>query len=279
MLGIDKQRTKASAACVSPGSRIGEAEAPSDYSCISGKGLFLSDRPCDCSAESCEALAEHSKQHEAGSATTCHHLDGKRLSGLSQETFDVGREVSFLKRRLSLQPLVSGRWGCNLLERHSDLSAFTEELCSYSRGAAALCFLVLPFSPPRAEECPWEIGRQAPPRGSSQYDSQPSSLQSLEGAEGVSVAPADDWVTLENGVSALEMRILLRECFVATSGSRDAGVQGHMAMKVRKGTRVKRMNCRRFWVGVLLTYIYLHIHTYIYVCVFICKYIYVYIMH
>ncbi|KAL8434206.1 hypothetical protein ACSSS7_003307 [Eimeria intestinalis] len=140
-------------------------------------------------------------------------------------------EVSLLKRRINLHSYSSGTWGvCNLLERHSDLAAFTEELCTYSRAASALRFLVLPFEPPRGAECPWEVGRQAAPLNISKFAS--SNIPEQK-SEGNLRASAEAWVFLPNGsAAALDLRILLRECFVALSGTRDAGSQGRMAMKV-----------------------------------------------
>lgn len=135
-------------------------------------------------------------------------------------------EVSLLKRRISLHPLVSGTWGCNVLTRYSDLAAFTEELCNYSRGAAALRFLVVPFVPPGGAESPWEIGGQAPPSLKSRIQLESPSPRSPTKEP---QAPAEAWV---KATAALELRILLRECFVAASGTRDAGSQGRMAMKV-----------------------------------------------
>ncbi|KAL8438700.1 hypothetical protein Efla_005238 [Eimeria flavescens] len=141
----------------------------------------------------------------------------------------VLREVVLLKRRVQLQPLEAEARGVNLVARHSDLAAFTEELSRYSRAAAALRFLVLPFAPPRGAESPWEIGWQAPPACSGSSSTRSFSLPNYERNSDV---PAQAWVALDKNSAALELRILLREFFVAMSGTREAGPQGHLAMKV-----------------------------------------------
>ncbi|KAL8446631.1 hypothetical protein Emag_004691 [Eimeria magna] len=146
-------------------------------------------------------------------------------------SFGVQTELSLLKRRVDLRACASGGPDVpNLLDRHSDLTAFTEELCTYSRAASALRFLVLPFMPPRGAERPWEVGRQAAPANIGRPAS--SSIREQR-PEGDSKASAGAWVSLSRGsAAALDLRILLRECFVALSGTRDAGTQGRMAMKV-----------------------------------------------
>lgn len=171
-----------------------------------------SGRPQPCSNASDRGESSHSAE--------CCSTDG------AVGARELWREVSMLKRRVALRPFVSGKWGPNLLTRHSDLSAFTEELCSYSRSAAALRFLVLPFVPPRGVESPWEIGSQAPPDYSPEESAESSTLP------GSPRAPAGAWVAVKKGAPSLELRILLRECFVAAGGTRDAGGHGHMAMKV-----------------------------------------------
>lgn len=176
-----------------------------------------------------DATADYTREcsvEQVTGLTEDHQASAHPTANLRQSEGSVGGEVSLLKRRVALHPFVAGAWGSNLLTRHSDLAAFTEELRSYSRAAAALRFIVLPFFPPSGVESPWEIGRQAPP--SCEPRREPESSPSQNSA-GDPEARTEAWV---KATRALELRILLRECFVATSGTRDAGSQGHMAMKV-----------------------------------------------
>ncbi|XP_026190346.1 uncharacterized protein LOC34623817 [Cyclospora cayetanensis] len=182
-----------------------------------------------------EALSSHARipatEDGIDSAAACCGLRSLPASGGRDKRQEAFGQVCVLKRRISLHPGDSGAStdGPNLFFRHSDLSAFAEDLCSYSREAAALRFLVLPFTPPKGAERPWEIGRQAPPARSHTLRASGDAICNHNGPQLVSAVP---WVSCGRETTSLELRILLRECFVAAGGTREGGSPGFLAMKV-----------------------------------------------
>ncbi|KAL8272282.1 hypothetical protein Esti_003799 [Eimeria stiedai] len=237
-----KCRRRAAITCASCGNLLGSGKEWRDTSVVArfpGEGAdlapheLLADKETanSCTPGCCAERRESTSVHEGKKAEK--QLPASPVS--SEQTVEpsqgIRTEMSLLKRRIDLHSCASGSGGVrNLLERHSDLAAFTEELCTYSRAGSALRFLVLPFVPPRGAECPWEVGRQAAPVNICRPASSRIPEQQLGRNTGAS---AEAWVSVSKGsAAALDLRILLRECFVALSGTRDAGSQGRMAMKV-----------------------------------------------